>query len=83
MFSVIKTEYLNKLLFFCRIESGVMVSGEDSWDPLHTCTAFLELNVQCMAILILFYTKIIKDAQCYPHLGVVVSGFDLQELRSS
>lgn len=59
-----------------------MVSGEDSWDPLHTCTAFLELNVQCMAILILFYTKIIKDAQSYLHLGVVVSGLDLQELPS-
>ncbi len=60
-----------------------MVSGEDSWDPLHTCTAFLKLNVQCMAILILFYMKIIKDAQCYLHLGVNVSGLDLQEQPSS
>jgi len=82
---MIKKEYFkNKLfLFCCRIKSGVMVLGEDGWDPLHNCTALLELNVQCMAIPVLFFTKIIKDAQCYLHLGVVISGLDLHELPSS
>lgn len=60
-----------------------MVLGEDGWDPLHTCAALLELNVQCTAIPVLFYTKIIKDAQSYLHLGVVISELDLHELPTS
>lgn len=61
---------------FSRFKSGVMVSGEDGWDPLQTCTALLELNVQYMAIPVSFYTNIIKDAESYLHLGAVVSGLD-------
>lgn len=60
-----------------------MVSGEDGWDPLQTYTAILELNVQYMAIPVLFYANIIKDAQCYLHLGAVVSGLTTIKLQSS